>query len=98
MYSTLAIPFAKLVQFKLRRSALHIYLSAIIAVTAILAFQPNIFTLLRSCHKNLTLKYKISPMRKLRSKGRKHTSNNIGKADPTICQNRNHQNKDDHEN
>jgi hypothetical protein len=42
----LSFPLAEFIQFKLRGSALNIDLSAVISISAFLAFQPNEFSFL----------------------------------------------------
>ena len=56
VYGTFSLPLAKLVQLKLRSTTLNINLRTIIAITAFLALQPYMFTLLRPCHYNLSKK------------------------------------------
>jgi hypothetical protein len=51
---TFALPPAELTQFKLRSPALNVNFCAIITISALLTFQPNIFSFLRPSHTNLS--------------------------------------------
>jgi len=56
VYGAFSLPLAELLQLKLRSAALNIHLRTVIAITAFLALQPDMFTLLRPCHYNLSKK------------------------------------------
>jgi hypothetical protein len=57
MNGTFALAPAELLQLELRSTALNINLRAVVTITALFAFKPNIFTFCRLGHKNLVKKH-----------------------------------------